>query len=152
MSFGSTAGVAFVSPFLEQNTETMYFHNLVNSLVSVGYERDKTVLGASYDWRKAYHENDEFKAGFRDLIKHAYSSDNKSAVIICHSMGCTFAYSFLKKMMNERKSTFIKSLIIIGAPFGGTFKYMYGYFADEDYPLIPGVRIVERTLSSHALL
>ena len=153
VAFGSTSGVEFVSPLPEQHPETMYFYNLVRALEMIGYQKDVSVRGAPYDWRRAYHENTEFQTGFADLVESSYHENSeKPVVVICHSMGCTFTYTFLRNMPAEWKNKYIKSWIVIGAPMGGTFKYMYGYFADDDYPLIPGVRRVERTLSSRTFL
>lgn len=152
-AFGSTSGVEFVSPLPEQHPETMYFYNLVRTLELIGYKKDVSVRGAPYDWRKAYHENTEFQTRFKDLVEDSYADNSeKPVVVICHSMGCTFTYTFLLSMPADWKAKYIKSWIVIGAPLGGTFKYMYGYFADDDYPMIPGVRTVERTLSSRTFL
>ena len=152
-AFGSTLGIEFVSPMPEQHPETVYFYNLVRALEAIGYTKDFSLRGAPYDWRLAYHENEAFQSGFKELVESTFRENRgKPVVVICHSMGCTFTYSFFLSMSPEWRDQFLKSWIVVGAPMGGTFKYMYGYFADDDYPTIPGVRAVERSLSSHAFL
>ena len=92
---------------------------------------------------------------YKDLIENTFKENGeKPVVIICHSMGCTFTYYFMKQQDPNWVSRFISTWFIIGAPFGGTFKYMYGFFADDDYPasMFPIIRQAERTFSTTTFL
>lgn len=94
-------------------------------------------------------------SGYKSLIEKTFEeNDQKPVVIICHSMGCTFTYYFIKQQDPNWVNQFVSTLFIIGAPFGGTFKYMYGFFADDDYPasMFPIIRQAERTFSTAAFL
>lgn len=148
---GKTDGIDFFSP--DHDPDSVYFDKLIHALQDIGYERDVNLLGAPYDWRMAYHENEEFQSGLKSQIEsNFHQNGDRPVILVCHSMGCTFVYSFLLQQSSAWKEKYVKSWIMIAAPFGGMFRYMYGYLADDDYPQIPGVRTVERSLSSHAFM
>jgi len=69
-------------------------------------------------------------------------------------MGCMFSYTFLLNQPASWKEKYIKGFAVVGSPFGGNFKYLYGYLADNDYPtnMFKIVRQAERTYSARTFL
>jgi lysophospholipase-3 len=49
--FGSTASVEWIDP--SQASQGAYFKDITNTLLALGYERNISVRGAPYDFRKA---------------------------------------------------------------------------------------------------
>lgn len=123
--------------------------NIRNNLL---LSNNAVVLALSYPFLPFKDENEGFFLAVKRLIEETYESNNQQPVIIlCHSMGCTFSYIFLKNQSTEWKNRFVKTWIVIGAPFGGTYRYLYLYFADDDPPLasmFKRIRLAERTYSS----
>lgn len=153
--YGNGSSVDYISPPPQQFTETMYFYNMIEIFERMGYVRDRNVRGVPYDWRRAYNENEEFAVNFKALVEETYALNNGTPVItICHSMGCLFTYPFFQRQSPEWKEKYIKSWIVLGAPLGGTFKYLYGSFADDDYPasMFRIIRQAERTFSAKQFL
>lgn len=93
-------------------------------------------------------------SGYKGLIEETFNQMGEKVVIICHSMGCTFTYYFMRQQDPDWISRYISTWFVIGAPFGGAFKYMYGAFADDDFPAstFPIIRPAERTFSTTAFL
>lgn len=92
---------------------------------------------------------------FRLLVEESFvRNKNKPTIIVCHSMGCMFTYTFLKAQDDLWKATYVKAWFVLAAPMGGNFKYMYGYFGDDDWPATMSrkIRIPERTFSSTTFL
>lgn len=124
-------------------------HLMIGDALRVSIKLESSFLRFSVD------ENEEFLTGYKVLIEETFEENGKKpVVIICHSMGCTFTYYFFKQQDPTWLSQFISTWFIIGAPFGGTFKYMYGFFGDDDYPasMFPIIRKAERTFSTAAFL
>jgi lysophospholipase-3 len=134
----------------------MYYYNLVQALVNKGYERGISVMGAPYDWRRAPHENEDWMRNFKALVENTVQRNgNKPAIILCHSMGCMFSYYFFMTQVDQNwRKTKIRAWIINASPLGGNFKYMYGFFGDNDWPAtpFPKIRVTERTFSSMVFL
>jgi lysophospholipase-3 len=131
-----------------------YFDKLVEALTGLGYVRDKNLMSAPYDWRKAPQENEEFTYFYRKLIEVTYALNLKRPVILlCHGMGCTFSYHFLRNQPILWKSHFVKAMIAVSSPWGGTVETMYSFLGKDDTSLvkqIPAIRYTERTFSSKA--
>lgn len=91
---------------------------------------------------------------FKLLIEETVLLNKQPAIIVCHSMGCLFSYTFLKQQDELWKTEYIRAYIVLAAPFGGNFKYMYSYIGDDDWPatMSKAIRIPERTFSSTAFL
>lgn len=89
--FGSTESIEILTEnrFAPQY---YYYKNLVDALTELGYERNKTIRGAPFDFRLAPNEQDEYFKNLINLIETSYLENNKRKVIIvCHSMGMSFA-------------------------------------------------------------
>ena len=116
--FGSTSSIERSDP---RFPFPMYFTPIIWKLRSLGYERDIDIRVAPFDWRKSPVENDEYKLQTKNLIEDMYQSTGQKIVLMGHSLGPVYVLPFLYSMTQEWKDKHIKSLISIGAPFGGTF-------------------------------
>lgn len=117
--FNQTSPVEYLSA--DHNlTGSPYFNVLVQRLVDIGYERNKNILGAAYDFRKAPNELGLYFIMLRELIERAYSDNGQQpVVIVCHSMGCLNALYFLQRACKSWKSRYISLLISMSGAYGG---------------------------------
>jgi len=119
--FGNTSTIEYINP--SKIRYTVYFDPIVKSLESHGYEIGLNLFGTPYDFRKSPAELDDFYAGLDKIILSSYRNNGKMPVIlVCHSMGCLMLYMHLDKKPQEFKDKYIKSLITLGAPWGGSVK------------------------------
>lgn len=153
--FGDLDAVEWLAPTPQRIYDTSYYYNLVEALVAHGYERNKNIKAAPYDWRRAPNENTEWFANLKKLIEEMYEANNrKSVIIVIHSMTSQFVYVFLNQMTSSWKDRYVRSWILLASCLGGTFKYQYAYFGQDDYPanLFPVSRLAVRTYSTTAFL
>lgn len=133
--FGKTESVEYVDPSKVRGSN--YFDSLVKQLVELGYERDKNILGAPYDFRRAPNE---LKAYFRDLkglIEKAYvENGNERVVFICHSMGCLNALYFLNSNSQAWKDKYMRSMISLSGVWGGSVKAMKAFASGDNFGVI----------------
>ncbi|XP_057334018.1 phospholipase A2 group XV-like [Microplitis mediator] len=101
-----------------------YFKNIGNMLVDeLGYVRNFSLRGAPYDFRKAPNENEEFFIKLKQLVEETYITNNKVPItLIAHSMGGPMTLLFLQKQTQKWKDQYIKTLISLGAVWGGSVK------------------------------
>lgn len=95
-------------------------------------------------------------ASFKSLIEETMRQNSKKPVVLlCHSMGCTFTYYFLRQQTQEWKDEYVRALFITATPWDGNFKYLYSFFERDDdlgTQLYPQIREAERTWSSLTFL
>lgn len=136
--------------------EKEYAKYLIEALVGLGYIKNQNLLAATYDWRFAPQDNSHFPEYFAKLIEVTYQMNEKRSVILtCHGAGCLYTHYFLHQQKPEWKAHYIKGLIAIGSPWGGSFHYLYSYLDTDDDSIahsFKDVRFVERTFSSTAYL
>ncbi|XP_060552088.1 phospholipase A2 group XV-like [Ruditapes philippinarum] len=119
--FGGTDTVEFLDH--SEISLTTYFHNIVKAMVSWGYDRNTTLRGAPYDFRKAPNELHEFLDNLKSLIEETYyKNNNKKVVLLGHSMGNPVTLYLLNHMTKAWKSKFIKSFISLAGVWGGAAK------------------------------
>ncbi|KAH0534846.1 phospholipase A2 group XV-like [Cotesia glomerata] len=101
-----------------------YFKDVGNMLVNqLGYVRNLSLRGAPYDFRKAPNENGEFFIKLKQLVEETYVINNKVPItLIAHSMGGPMTLLFLQNQTQKWKNQYIKSLITLGAVWGGSVK------------------------------
>jgi len=136
--------------------EKDYAKYIVEALVGLGYIKNQNLLAATYDWRFSPQDNPNFHEYFSKLIEVTYSMNQKRSVILtCHGSGCLYTHYFLKQQHPHWKANYVKALIAIGAPWGGSFHDLYTYLDTDDDTItstFKDVRYVERTFSSTAYL
>lgn len=110
-----------------------YFNSIADSLVKLGYVRNVSILGAPYDFRKAPNENAEFFVKLKTLVEDTYTKNNKSSVtFITHSMGGLMATHFLRLQTQGWKDQYIKRMISLSAPWGGSMKAVKVFAIGDD--------------------
>lgn len=119
--FGDTETVEYLDH--SKISLTTYFHTIVESLVSWGYERNQTVRGAPFDFRKAPNELHEYISNLSKLIEDTYyKNQNSKVVILAHSMGNPMTLYMLNHMSKAWKNKFIQSFISLAGVWGGAMK------------------------------
>lgn len=153
--FGLVESVEFVDPSRVYGTG--YFDSIVRQLVSYGYERNKNIFGAPYDFRRAPSDLGDFFVDLEKLVLSAYSqNDNEPVVFMCHSMGCLYSQYLLAKKPQAWKDKYIRSLISLSGVYGGSVKAMKAYASGDNFGIVvvPSLSIRKdvRTFSSLPLL
>lgn len=100
-----------------------YFNTIAEVLVKIGYQRNVSIFGAPYDFRKAPNENAEFFTNLKTLVEDTYNLNNKSSVtLLVHSMGGLMATHFLQKQTQKWKDQYVRRLISLSTPWAGSMK------------------------------
>ncbi|RWS01932.1 group XV phospholipase A2-like protein [Dinothrombium tinctorium] len=94
---------------------------------------------------------------FRELVQETYDMNGKKRVIIvCHSMGCPMMLYFFNRQSQTWKNKYIKSLVTLGAPWGGSVKAVKAFASGDNLGVIVleslKIRKDERTFPSVAFL
>lgn len=123
---------------------------LVNSLEEIGYVDGETLFGAPYDFRYGLaaeshpsHIGTKYLQDLKDLIEKASKSNGgKPVILLSHSLGGLFSLQLLNRNMPSWRRQFIKHLVALSAPWGGTVQEMLTFASG--YSL--GVPLVEPLL------
>nr|CAD7399051.1 unnamed protein product [Timema poppensis] len=119
--FGDTKSVEWLDP--TQVSEGAYFKDIATALVNIGYERNVSIRGAPYDFRKAPNENGEYFLQLKVLIEETYTSNNKQPVVlVAHSMGALMSLHFLQLQSQRWKDQHVRALVTLSGPWGGSVK------------------------------
>ena len=120
--FGNTTSVEYLD--VGKSSYALYFGNIVDALIDMGYERKKSIFGAPYDFRKAPNEQEEWFGWFKKLIMLAYSSNGmKPVVLVSHSMGSPMILYFLTHYVDQIwKDKYIRCQVSLSGVFGGTVR------------------------------
>ncbi|KAL3282550.1 hypothetical protein HHI36_005730 [Cryptolaemus montrouzieri] len=129
--FGLSETVEWLDP--SHAATGSYFNAIANLLVSLGHERNITLRGAPYDFRKAPNENEEYFNDLKILIEDTYQNNLQQPVIlIAHSMGGPMSLQFLNRQTQEWKDKYIKSLVTLSGAWGGSVKAIKVYAIGDD--------------------
>ncbi|CAH2989007.1 unnamed protein product [Chilo suppressalis] len=110
-----------------------YFNTIADALVKNGYVRNVSIRGAPYDFRKAPNENVDFFTKLKSLVEETYNINNKSSVsLLVHSMGGSMALHFLQMQTQAWKNQYIKRLISLSTPWGGSVKALKVFAIGDD--------------------
>lgn len=120
--FGGTETVEWLDH--SQISFTTYFHNIAVNMISWGYQRNVSLVGAPFDFRKAPNELQKtYFPNLKSLIEHTYyQNDNRKVVLLGHSMGNPMILYLLNHMTMSWKQKFIKSFISLAGVWGGAAK------------------------------
>lgn len=133
--FGTVESVEYVDPSRVYGTN--YFDSIVRRLVAYGYERNKNIFGAPYDFRRAPNELKDYFTNLKDLVELAYRANgNERVVLICHSMGCLYSLYFLNENTQEWKDTYIRSMISLAGVYGGSVKALKAYASGDNFGVV----------------
>ncbi|XP_053606433.1 phospholipase A2 group XV-like [Plodia interpunctella] len=129
--WGDPETVEWIDPSHE--SPGAYFNSIADALVKIGYVRNVSIRGAPYDFRKAPNENGEFFIKLKTLVEEAYTTNNKTAVtLLVHSMGGSMALHFLRLQTQAWKDQYIRRLVSLSTPWGGSMKAVKVFAIGDD--------------------
>ncbi|XP_050425580.1 phospholipase A2 group XV-like [Adelges cooleyi] len=129
--WGNATAVEYIDPSL--TSFGAYFKTIGNALVSVGLERDVSIRGAPYDFRRAPNENAEFFIKLKTLTEETYAQNNNTPVVfIVHSMGGCMSLQFLRNQTQEWKDKHIRALVSLAGAWGGAVKALKVFAVGDD--------------------
>ena len=138
--FGNSSTVEYIDP--SKAAAGNYFATIADAISSFGYERDVSIRGAPYDFRRAPNENQHFFIDMKALVEDTYTKTNGSKVaLLSHSMGSPMVLYFLNHQSQEWKDQYIKTWISLAGCFAGTVKALKVYSQGDDL----GVRVLSET-------
>ena len=103
---------------------------LVSTLEELGYKDAETIFGAPYDFRYGLAANShpskvgtQYLQDLKNLIESAVASNNgKQVILVAHSLGGLFALELLNRNSLSWRRQFVKHLVTLSTPWGGTVK------------------------------
>lgn len=129
--FGDPFTVEWLDP--SKVSAGAYFKYIGNALVDLGYERNVSIRGAPYDFRKAPNENGEYFVRLKSLVEETYTMNNNTKVIlIAHSMGGPMCLHFLHMQKQKWKDKYIQSMITLSGAWGGSMKAVKVFAIGDD--------------------
>lgn len=129
--WGNSSAVEFIDPSL--SSFGAYFKSVADVLVGAGLERDVSIRGAPYDFRKAPNENTEFFTKLKFLTEETYQQNNNTPVVfIVHSMGGCMTLKFLRAQTQSWKDTHIRALVSLAGAWGGAVKALKVFAVGDD--------------------
>ncbi|KAK2183869.1 hypothetical protein NP493_293g01023 [Ridgeia piscesae] len=134
-----------------------YAVHLVEGLLKWGYQREKTIVGAPYDFRYAPHSQDDYYGRVRALIENTYiANEDTRIVLIAHSMGGLFMHRFLRQQTDAWKNKYIEAFVTLNTPWSGAVVVAHIYSSGMNWglraidPLV--LRTMHRTHETASLL
>lgn len=126
---------------------------LVELLEQIGYENGKTLFGAPYDFRYGLapdghpcHVGSKFLQELKELIEKASSSNGgKPVILVSHSLGGLFVLQLLNRNTLSWRQKFVKHLVALSAPWGGTVDEMLTFASGNTL----GVPLVDPLIVRH---
>ncbi|KAK4015285.1 phospholipase A2 group XV [Daphnia magna] len=138
--FGNSTSVEWIDP--SKASAGNYFATIAESILKFGYERNVSLRGAPYDFRKAPNELQDYFVNTKALVEDTYSRTNGQKIIfITHSMGSPMILYFLNHQTQEWKNKYIKSWISLAGCWAGTIKALKVYAQGDNL----GVRVLSET-------
>ena len=90
-------------------------------MVSEGYVRGESILGAPYDFRFAPHSLTSYFDALKQLVERTYLENGfERVVLVAHSMGGLYAQYFLRAQTDEWKERYVRAMVSISAPWSGS--------------------------------
>lgn len=145
-------------------TITSYMEPLVRLLEEAGYVAGKDLFGAPYDFRYGLaapghpsHVGSKFLNDLKELVESASNSNGgKPVILLSHSLGGLFALELLNRNPVFWSNKYIKHLVALSAPWGGTVEELSTFASGNTFgaPLVNPlfVREEQRSCSSNLWL
>jgi len=125
--FGS---VKSVDPLCEELGKNIRMYGpAMDTLQKMGYVDGKTLIVASYDWRRM--PTQEWMNEVRGMIEGAVAATGKKAVIFTHSMGGPVSYIFLMSQTAEWRQKYIHHYIPVSPVWKGTCIVPFGMVTNK---------------------
>lgn len=160
--FGSVESVRHLD--LNSPKMTRYFQAIIKRYEELGYQADKNLFAAPYDFRLAPQELEmSFFEPLRKLIEFAHSNGGRETLstsmealnqnaeldvkqkvtLLCHSMGCTNLLVFLRAQSPAWRQAHIRKLIALSSPWAGSIKALKALLVGEQFglPMISGIKM-----------
>uniref|UniRef100_A0A6A7FRB0 Group XV phospholipase A2-like n=1 Tax=Hirondellea gigas TaxID=1518452 RepID=A0A6A7FRB0_9CRUS len=126
--FGNTSTVEY----LNEKRYYSYFAYVADTLVSLGYERNKNLRGAPFDFRKAPNELSSFFVDLRQLTEELRESTGGPVVLVAHSLGAPILNYFLNQHTQAWRDEHVLSLVSLAGAWGGAVKAVKVYAAGDN--------------------
>lgn len=129
--FGNSETVEWLDP--SHAATGLYFNIVAATLSAMGYNRNTSIRGAPYDFRKAPNENQDYFVKLKKLIEDTYEENNNTSImLIAHSMGGPMSLYFLNQQSQAWKDKYIKRLVTLSGAWGGSVKAIKVYAIGDD--------------------
>lgn len=129
--FGDSFPVEWLDP--TKASAGSYFKDIGEALVAIGYERNVSLRGAPYDFRKGPSESLEYFDNVKRLVEETYEKNSKKKVIfIVHSMGGPMTNLFLQRQSQAWKDKYVQSMISLSGAFAGSVKTLKVFVTGDD--------------------
>lgn len=134
--WGSTEGFEELDPGLPFGASSV-FKKMVDRMVSLGLERNKTIRGAPYDFRYAPSSapGAKFIKDLKQLVEETAKASGRRVNLVSHSMGCLQVLYLLNYQTQAWKDKFVEKWIPLSGPFGGAAKEMRLYASGDNQGL-----------------
>lgn len=146
--FGNSSVVEWIDP--SQASPGAYFKDIGNALVANGYDRNVSLRGAPYDFRKGpskmtskfkttslelkiytiffSDENQDYFTRLKTLVEETYEQNNNTSIIfIAHSMGGPMLQVFFQKLPQAWKDKYIRAVVTLCGAWAGSVKALKVY-------------------------
>lgn len=157
--FGNSSVVEWLDP--SQASPGAYFKDIGNMLAGKGHNRNSSLRGAPYDFRRApskvsflmfsycygslfrksilhlfynscLDEHQEFFVAFKSLVEETYAMNgNMPVLLIAHSMGGPLTLVFLQQQTQAWKNKYIRALVTLSGAWGGSVKALKVFAVGE---------------------
>ncbi|XP_031619100.1 group XV phospholipase A2-like isoform X2 [Contarinia nasturtii] len=134
--FGRTEDLEWVdtTPIVDRYDYGAYYYSIAHALVDRGYARGYTLFGAPYDFRRGPNENKDWFLRLKELVEYSYKmNDNIGVTFIAHSMGGRMLLHFLQQMPQEWKDQYVKQMITLSTPWGGSIQAIQAISVGYDF-------------------
>lgn len=108
----------------------------------LGYRDGQNLFGAPYDFRygPASSVGSQYLSELRELVESAFAANGgKPVILLAHSLGGLFALHLLDRSSISWRRHFIKHLVCLSAPWGGTVQEMLTFASGSAF----GIPVVD---------
>lgn len=157
-NFGSTKSLLNLDPYLPK--VSAYMETVVKALEELGYRDGENLFGAPYDFRYGLaaeghpsRVGSKFLKDLKELIENASNSNGgKPVILVSHSLGGLYVNQLLVRNPKSWCQKYIKHLIALSTPWGGTVVQMLTFASGYTLglPLVNPLLVREEQRSSES--
>jgi len=106
------------------------YETYIKKFIENGYQANKDLFGAPYDWRFGIQQPSEFWNDLKNLVEESvHANDNKPAILIGHSLGTKLIHRFLnEKVSAEWRHQYISKILLVAPSWSGAGAFMAMYW------------------------
>lgn len=124
-SYGTAHGFDYLDYFYNERfgvPGTAYFHMMLRTFYSMGYQDGNSLIGIPYDWRLPPWQMD-FVRLKSEIETRVEAMGGAKADVLVHSLGSIVFNYFLNKVVDQQwKDKYINSYTLVAPATGGSFK------------------------------